>query len=430
MLDAHGQGQPKGKGRYFRVTDDASQLTDPQPGAEASARGNPEVSPVITAAKLKTRTVKDLAAMAKRKRVPGWHSMRKGELVKALVKRARAEAARAARKKSSAGSKGAAKARSGKRGAKAGRNSGRSRAAGKAKSVRCEKRLSQIKASLARAKDLAYDRSGNGNGYTKDRLVVMVRDPYWLHAYWELTRPSIDRARVAMGQHWHGARPILRVSEVTRDGTTSSTRKVLRDIEIHGGVNNWYVDVDDPPRTFQLDIGYLRPDGKFLCLARSNVVSTPRTTSVDTVDGNWADVARDFDRIYAMSGGYADKSDSSDLKDLFEERLRRPMGSPAMTRFGRGAQAVGGARPGLAFEVDADLIIYGMTDPRAHVTLRGEPVRVQPDGSFTIRFSLPERRHVLPVVASSGDGIEQRTIVLAVERNTKVMEPIIREPDE
>jgi len=61
--------------------------------------------------------------------------------------------------------------------------------------------------------------------------------------------------------------------------------------------------------------------------------------------------------------------------------------------------------------------------------LRGEPVRLEPDGTFTMRFELPDRRQVLPVVASSGDGVEQRTIVLAVERNTKVMEPVIRESD-
>jgi hypothetical protein len=70
-----------------------------------------------------------------------------------------------------------------------------------------------------------------------------------------------------------------------------------------------------------------------------------------------------------------------------------------------------------------------VTDPDAHVTLRGEPVRLQPDGSFAMRFTLPDRRQVLPVVASSGDGAEQRTIVLAVERNTKVMEPVIRDPE-
>jgi hypothetical protein len=382
---------------------------------------------VITAASLKTRTVKELAAMAKRKRIAGWHSMRKAELIKALVKLAKSEAAKAARKGKSSTSKRSTKASSGRSTSKNGRNASRSKSARKSKPPRSEKRLKQIRAKIARSKDLAYD--SNGDGDAKDRLVTMVRDPYWLHAYWEITRQIVERARVALGQHWHAARPVLRLLEVGRDGTTSAERKVIRDIGVHGGVNNWYVDVDDPPKSFQLDLGYLGPDGKFLCLIRSNVVTTPQSGSVDTVDGNWADVAHDYERIYALSGGYADDPSNSELKDLFEERLRRPMGCPMVTRFGRGAQAVGHSRPEFPFQVDAELIVYGMTAPNAHVTLRGEPVRVQPDGTFTVRFSLPNRRHVLPVVASSGDGVEERTIVLAVERNTKVMEPVIREPD-
>ena len=28
-------------------------------------------------------------------------------------------------------------------------------------------------------------------------------------------------------------------------------------MEIHGGVNNWYIDVQNPPKSYQLDIGYL-----------------------------------------------------------------------------------------------------------------------------------------------------------------------------
>jgi hypothetical protein len=34
---------------------------------------------------------------------------------------------------------------------------------------------------------------------------------------------------------------------------------------------------------------------------------------------------------------------------------------------------------------------------------------------------------VLPLQACSGDGTQQRTTVLSVERNTKVMEPMSRE---
>jgi hypothetical protein len=170
-------------------------------------------------------------------------------------------------------------------------------------------------------------------------------------------------------------------------------------------------------------------DGRFVSLARSNVVSTPPVSAVKSFDGNWAEVAEDFDRIYALSGGYSGDGDHSELRDLFEQRLRRPMGSPMATRFGLGAARGGGIRDDFCFELDTELVVYGVTNPDARVTLKGEPVRLQPDGTFSVRFSLLERRQVFPVVASSGDGAEERTIVLAVERNTKVMEPVLREPD-
>ena len=36
----------------------------------------------------------------------------------------------------------------------------------------------------------------------------------------------------------------------------------------------------------------------------------------------------------------------------------------------------------------------------------------------------------LNVVASTPDGVEQRTIVIAIERNTKVLEPMVRESND
>jgi hypothetical protein len=43
------------------------------------------------------------------------------------------------------------------------------------------------------------------------------------------------------------------------------------------------------------------------------------------------------------------------------------------------------------------------------------------------RFSLPDSRQIIPAVAASYDGSEERTIVLAVERNTKELEPMIHD---
>ncbi len=268
-------------------------------------------------------------------------------------------------------------------------------------------------------------------GYGKDRIVVMVRDPYWLHCYWELTRHAIQRAEAALGQEWHTAKPILRLLDVSSQDTTSNAEAILRDIDIHGGCNNWYIDVSNPPRSYRVDIGYLARSGRFYVLARSNVVTTPRAGVSDVIDENWSDIdPKKADRIYAMSGGFDPTASSLELKQLFEERLRRPLGSPAVTSFGSGGLMPGGKMRKFWFQLDAELIVYGATEPNARVTLQGEPVKLRPDGTFTMRFSLPDSRQIIPAVATSPDGIEERTIVLAVERNTKQLDPVVHDGNE
>ena len=206
--------------------------------------------------KVENRTVKELADMARKKKVHGWHEMRKEDLVRALLERPAKRlpsvrrtttttlTARCLQAQPQTGRRlatnGHANGANGKHGPhfKNGANgsNGATRMAqmekvltlrtvrqselnksvegwAKAAHAQAELRLQQIKARLAEAKDLAI-RSVSNRGPTKDRLVVMVRDPYWLHAYWELSRRSIQRAEAAMGQHWHAARPVLRVHEL------------------------------------------------------------------------------------------------------------------------------------------------------------------------------------------------------------------------
>jgi hypothetical protein len=385
---------------------------------------------VITAATLRTHTVKDLAAMAKDEGVSGWHSMRKEQLVKALLKLAKQEA-QAKKTKKNSGKNTAKRKNSLSSGSGKNRDSG-----GRFKSHHVtitesdKKRLKQIREKLATAKDLAHKAEKERQETLKDRLVLMVRDPYWLHAYWELTPQSIQRAKVALGPHWHGAKPILRLLEVGKGDADMAAKQPLRDIAIHGGVNHWYVDVSDPPKSFQTEIGYLAANGRFLCLARSNIVSTDQTKkpSDNPIDGNWQGVAEDYDRIYAMSGGYEENGANSDLKHVFEKQLHRPMGPNMFAQFGLGAQNAGRERDDFSFEVDAEVVVFGVAEPGSQITLKGEPIPTKADGTFTIRLPLPDNRQVFPVVANSSDGMEQRTIVLAVERNTKVLSPVIREP--
>ena len=82
----------------------------------------------------------------------------------------------------------------------------------------------------------------------------------------------------------------------------------------------------EPPRSYRIDIGYLSRRGKFYVLARSNVVTTPKAGVADPLDENWIDVQKQFDRIEnpASIGGRPTAISTLDLRDLFEERLRRP----------------------------------------------------------------------------------------------------------
>ena len=76
------------------------------------------------------------------------------------------------------------------------------------------------------------------------------------------------------------------------------------------------------------------------------------------------------------------------------------------------------------------MIVYGVTQPGAYVTLQGEPVKVHADGTCRVRVELPNRRQVLPIVASMADGGAQQMVVMAVERNTKLMGPTGRDSAE
>jgi len=373
----------------------------------------------MTADALKDCNKKNLAQMAKEQGISGWHAMRKDQLVRALTVPRSSPKSRSKKQVRSAKNQPATRSRA---------LSPRKQSVSATEPAVAARR-SRSSSSRAAAAAIPAIPHTLDHACQKDRIIVLARDPYWLHAYWELSRTTLARAQAALGQEWHSARPILRVMDVTSEDTTTVAERQLRDIPIHGGVNNWYIDVLEPPRAFRIDIGYLSRRGKFYVLARSNIVSTPKAGVTDALDENWSDVRQQFERVQNPSSiGCTRINSAVDLRDLFEERLRRPLSSASMQNLSVGCLPSLGRD--FHFEIDAELIVYGTTEPNAHVTLQGEPVHLRSDGTFTVRFSLPDSRQIIPAVAASGDGVEERTIVLAVERNTRELEPMIHDNNE
>lgn len=263
------------------------------------------------------------------------------------------------------------------------------------------------------------------SGPSKDRIIMAVHDPYWLHVYWELSAASVQRAEAALKQDWYGAKLILRLYDVTSQDTTSTFETPIRDIPIETDGNNWYINVQQPPRQYRADLGYISRRGMLFVLARSNVVTPPKAGSSEAIDAGWNMDTKKAERILAMSSGF-ESAGNPELREVFEERLKRSLGTPKETGFGTGATPPGSLKK-FFFEIDARLIVHGRTDPSAHLTLGNDPIKLSPDGTFMMSFSLPDSRQIIPAVATSADGVEERTIVLAVERNTKYLDPMIHD---
>lgn len=113
--------------------------------------------------------------------------------------------------------------------------------------------------------------------YGETRVVAMAVNPYLVHIYWELDPKEAPRkASLA-------AAGCLRFSDTTRGESPSSF-----DVNVDLAAGNWYVQLWSPERRYWVELGVNREGGKFVPLARSNVVETPRAWPMAEVEERFA----------------------------------------------------------------------------------------------------------------------------------------------
>ncbi|MBD3672051.1 MAG: DUF4912 domain-containing protein [Planctomycetaceae bacterium] len=333
----------------------------------------------MTFEKLKVRTRKELAEMAKKKRVSGWHGMKKDELIEALLE------IHSDRKKS-----------------RSAKSSPKSKSDDSTNSRKPRRRLASESPNKKRILN------GAPSGSRRDKLTAQACDPWWIMAQWEISSDMINRVEAAMGAEWHRAYPIIRVYDVTHKDLGTNSKSHVKDIKIHGQVDHWFIPVDEPAQQLKLEIGYTSPSGEFFGMARSNKVATPSPGTRGKV---------------SLAGKQADNPEEFHIREIHDTR-------PTPFAFLEERANQGGMIDGtqeFPFQLEAELIVYGSADPRCPFTLMGEEVPVSKDGNFSVRFHLPNGRQVIPAVTVTPDGSETRTIVMAIERNTKELEPQLLE---
>ncbi len=67
---------------------------------------------------------------------------------------------------------------------------------------------------------------------------------------------------------------------------------------------------------------------------------------------------------------------------------------------------------------DAELIVYGATEPDATVTIDGRPLQLNPDGTFRFHLSFQDGVINFPIIAVAADGEQTRSVHMTFERET------------
>ncbi len=137
--------------------------------------------------------------------------------------------------------------------------------------------------------------------YELTRLVLLVRDPQWLMAYWEIALS--DRLKFGWGRT--GKENELSLALRIYDMGVGEGRKlegsVYFDVPVKPFVGSWYVHLPRPNRRWIAELGLLRKGGKFTPICRSNAVQTPRDSVV---------TAEEIEAISAIEQGRSSREEA------------------------------------------------------------------------------------------------------------------------
>jgi hypothetical protein len=105
--------------------------------------------------------------------------------------------------------------------------------------------------------------------YGMNRVRLLVRDPEWIFAYWDVNPSALKDLARSLGERGLAlSRLTLRVHDPVSGGSS--------DILLPPGARWWYIRTDSARRSYRAELGVTLPSGEFRRLAESNVVVTPR----------------------------------------------------------------------------------------------------------------------------------------------------------
>ena len=299
-----------------------------------------------------------------------------------------------------------------------------------------------------------YSEAELPESYGTEKLLLTARDPHWLYAHWDLTENQ-QREHCAKSADSHLR---LRVFQENISGAPVS------EVQVQPDARHWFVHVERAASNYVAQLGYQKPTGEWMAISSSAPTATPPDAMSPNATAQFATIPVETPMAQLRSLAQSEATANLPLAHAIE-KLRAtghpelppapPIGNWTPEQTAALAQLSGIAQtsaisslemssqaapqfsaptsPGISspsslapaqknfwFNVNAELVIYGSTDTGATVTISGKKIELRPDGSFALRFALPDGEFELPIVAVSADKTDGRAAELKLTRATKI----------
>lgn len=269
-------------------------------------------------------------------------------------------------------------------------------------------------------------------------VTFIPRDPQWAYAFWQISAHDRCRAEAA------GAEQLcLRLADVTGLPAGSVHPHTLQEVVVDARGSEWFLPVPVCDRDYRVELGFRLPAGGWFPLAISSVAHIPADGPSSVVadlyvpfslEGPLAEVlhqqpadAVKHEHHYqrAMGGSVRRVGGGSELlQDLGGETT----GMHSINDSGVGIWASGRTESGSGLQrqrsfwlvADAELIVYGATDPAATLFIGDQQVPLEADGSFRVHVHFPDGEQHYPIRAIAADGEQERSVRMQFQRSTPI----------
>jgi len=258
--------------------------------------------------------------------------------------------------------------------------------------------------------------------FDAEYLVLMQKDPNWMHAFWEVSENRINEAKHGKGKI------VLRLFDIADDLTVQRSKKrKFRDIEVPANARSWYVE-NTAGKSCVAVLGAVSGKNFMPIVESAPVMTFDKSAAAPAADDAFAKASLGGNTLgNFMSSGFSSQTAESWLNSLGGNfgSSSESMFSGALSSAALQSNNIEVAKDSVNYGKDfflwvkTRLIVYGGTRPDAHLQVRGEPFPLNPDGTFSFEEDLPDSTKIIPVFATDKDGDFPTTIVPIVVKRTE-----------